>query len=165
MSEIRKCKDCEHFKIIEQPEIYDWGRAECKKHELIVEFKNKRMINRLTCVEDRPKEHVAAAWGDDYDMHMDKIYKRPVCGKCKYPFGQDEQGVERCYNCGRIVDVTDPEMVEWLKVRRETKTEMGDCFQCGGKGCMEFHMRRNPITLEWQGAFGHCNNCGMQWIS
>lgn len=161
----RKCKECEHFKILEEPDGMNWGRAECKKHDLVIDYRNARRLNRLTCVEDAPTEHVAAVWGTDYDGHEDKIYRRPVCGKCKEPFGKDEQGVERCYACGRIVDVTDPEMINWLKVRRETKTETMDCWQCGGKGTMEINMRRNPVTLEWQGAHGHCNKCGMQWIS
>lgn len=161
---MKYCKDCEHFKITEEPDGWNWGRAVCQKHDLVVDFRSRRKINRLTCVEDLPKEHVTAVWGQDYDMHTDKLYRRPVCPKCKEPFGKDEQGVERCYSCGRIVDVTDPEMVKWLEARSETKTEMWDCWQCGGQSCMVVHMRRNPVTLEWQSAGGHCTKCGMQWI-
>ena len=55
------CKDCEHFKIIQQPlrvgrDIYDCGMAECKKHGLYVEFTNKGKFKWLSCVEDERKE-------------------------------------------------------------------------------------------------------------
>jgi hypothetical protein len=109
-------------------------------------------------------KRLTAVWGSDYDMHMDQNYPRPVCPICRDPFGRDEDGKERCYNCGRVISVTDPDMIEWLKVRRETKTEMWDCWSCGGKACVEAHLHRNPITLLWQGAYGHCTKFDMNWI-
>ena len=51
-----KCKDCPHFKTICNPikhgtEIWDFGRAKCEKHDMIVDFANKRKLNKLECVE------------------------------------------------------------------------------------------------------------------
>ena len=59
-------------------------------------------------------------------------------------------------------------LIEWFKVREETKTEIEDCFPeemggCGGKKCMEVRYIRNPVTLEWQTAGGKCK-CGMSFI-
>ena len=161
---MRKCKECEFFRVVEKPDGVNWGRAECSKHDLEVDFRNERKINRLTCVEDAPTERVTAIWGQDYDGREDKIYRCPVCPNCKTPFGKDTLGVERCYSCGRIVDVLDPEMIEWLKVRREIKKELQDCWKCGGKECDEVILMRNPVTLKWQACGGHCKNCGMNWI-
>lgn len=49
---MKLCKECEHFKVICQPmEHYEPGQAECKKHNLIVDFFNERKLNRLSCVE------------------------------------------------------------------------------------------------------------------
>ena len=49
------CKDCEHFKIRQQPiKGFDWGMAECTKYDLVVDFADKRKFKWLSC-EDRPK--------------------------------------------------------------------------------------------------------------
>ena len=52
-----RCKDCPHFKIMYNPikhgtEIWDMGKAKCEKHDLIVDFINKRKLNKLECVEE-----------------------------------------------------------------------------------------------------------------
>ena len=47
-----QCKDCEYFKITETPDGINWGRATCTKYDLVTDFRNKRKINRLTCIED-----------------------------------------------------------------------------------------------------------------
>ena len=48
----KKCINCEHFKICQQPiKDYDTGLAKCKKHDLYVEFYSERKLNRLECVE------------------------------------------------------------------------------------------------------------------
>lgn len=57
-----KCKDCHHFKIICNPikhgtEIWDFGRAKCEKYDLIVDFANKRKLNKLECLEK------SSVWG------------------------------------------------------------------------------------------------------
>ena len=54
------CKDCEHFKIRQQPlraggVVYDAGLAECKKYGLVVEFTNNGKFKWLSC-DNRPKE-------------------------------------------------------------------------------------------------------------
>lgn len=49
------CKDCEHFKIMQQPiKGFDWGMAECTKYNLVVDFADRRKFKWLSC-EDRPK--------------------------------------------------------------------------------------------------------------
>jgi hypothetical protein len=60
-------------------------------------------------------------------------------------------------------------MLEWFKIRRETRVRMPDCFPvemkgCGGKKCVETHYMRNPITLKWQVMGGKCKKCGMEFI-
>ena len=52
-----KCVDCEYFKILYGPQIiggecWDFGKAECRKHNLEVDFRNYGKIRRLTCIED-----------------------------------------------------------------------------------------------------------------
>lgn len=52
-----KCRDCEHFHIRMNPwksdgVCWDMGLAECRKHNLVVDFLDKRKLNKLTCVED-----------------------------------------------------------------------------------------------------------------
>ena len=56
-----KCKECEHFHIVMQPlrsggTLYDFGRAECRKHNMIVDFSSNRKINKLECVEENKEE-------------------------------------------------------------------------------------------------------------
>lgn len=116
-----------------------------------------------------------AIWGLDYDLHMDKCYKRPCCPECEAPIFKDEKGAYRCVNCQHVIKIIDDDMMTWLKVREETKVELEDCPKittkdgkhlsgCGGKKCMEVHYRRNPITLEWQQAYGQCRKCETRFI-
>lgn len=56
-----KCVECEYFGIeywpIKAPRGYwDLGLAKCKKHDLVVDFANKRKLNRLACVEENDEE-------------------------------------------------------------------------------------------------------------
>ena len=108
-----------------------------------------------------------AKWGIDYDMHEDKCYKCPACPECGEPVYLYDDNNYHCVSCGIIVEI-DEEMKGWFAKRSETKIEMGDCFPdgmgCGGKNCVEIHYRRNPVTLEWQTAFGHCTKCDMKFI-
>ena len=48
------CKDCEHFHIIQQPirPHYDTGLAECRKHNMVVDFYDMRKFEKLSCVEE-----------------------------------------------------------------------------------------------------------------
>ena len=47
------CKDCPHFHIDYPPlKGLDFGRASCRKHDLIVEFRDKRKFKELKCVEE-----------------------------------------------------------------------------------------------------------------
>ena len=50
------CKDCPHFKITMEPIFgVDFGRAECKKHNLVTEFLDRRKFKWLSCVEKERK--------------------------------------------------------------------------------------------------------------
>lgn len=53
-----KCIDCEYFHIRQEPlnNHYDTGLAECRKHNLVVDFYNHRKLNQLTCVEEQEDE-------------------------------------------------------------------------------------------------------------
>lgn len=50
------CKDCEHFKIIQEPLHYrkgiyfDLGKARCTKHDIYADY---TQIGKLKCVEDK----------------------------------------------------------------------------------------------------------------
>ena len=57
------CKDCTHFHIKYEPlrsggQLWDLGQAECKKHDLVVDFASHRKLNKLRCVEDEKAEHL-----------------------------------------------------------------------------------------------------------
>lgn len=52
-----KCKDCEHFHIIQGPlkiesEVFDQGEAECLKHNLIVSFTYYGKLDKIECVDN-----------------------------------------------------------------------------------------------------------------
>jgi hypothetical protein len=50
------CKDCPHFKITMEPILgVDFGRAECKKHNIVTEFLDRRKFKWLSCVEKERK--------------------------------------------------------------------------------------------------------------
>ncbi len=117
-----------------------------------------------------------AVWAIDYLMHNDKCFDRPSCPDCKEPIFKNEDGKYHCICCSKVV-TPDEKQLEWLKLREERKVEIQDCPEhefefkgekikmgCGGKDCVEVHFRRNPITLEWQTAWGVCNNCGKRFI-
>ena len=51
------CRDCNYFKIIQEPlrvfdGIYDAGVAECKLYNKQVDFLNKGKLKRLTCIKE-----------------------------------------------------------------------------------------------------------------
>lgn len=47
------CKDCEYFHIREEYQNeYEWGLAECKKHNLVTDFRSKKKFETLTCIEE-----------------------------------------------------------------------------------------------------------------
>lgn len=67
-----KCWECAHFKIQYEPlhgisGLYDFGRAKCEKHDLIVDFPNHRKLKKLECVEKPPKEDADAV--SRFDKH------------------------------------------------------------------------------------------------
>ena len=117
-----------------------------------------------------------AIWDNDYDYQSDSIYKRPCCPECREPIGLDGSNQYRCYNCGEVVEVTDPEMLKWFEDRAEIKYEYQDCprlpiddegeefMGCGGKDTMKVMYVRNNATLEWQEAQGKCEKCGLSFI-
>ena len=46
-----KCIDCEHFNIqCEYESEYNWGLAECKKYNLVTDFRSHSKLKKLTCV-------------------------------------------------------------------------------------------------------------------
>lgn len=60
-----KCCDCEHFKILQEPiragggGYWDFGRAKCMKHNLVVDFPNHGKLRKLECVEEVKPELVS----------------------------------------------------------------------------------------------------------
>lgn len=54
-----KCCDCPHFKIQYEPigkistGIWDFGRAKCKKHNLVIDFADHRKLKKLECIEQQ----------------------------------------------------------------------------------------------------------------
>ena len=55
-----KCKDCKYLEIRQQPiKGWDLGLAECKKHNLVVDFASMQKINGLECVEKESEEENA----------------------------------------------------------------------------------------------------------
>ena len=56
-----KCWECPHLKIQYEPlrgigGVWDFGRAKCEKHDLIVDFPDRRKLKKLECVEKPPEE-------------------------------------------------------------------------------------------------------------
>lgn len=119
-----------------------------------------------------------AVWGTDYDFIMDECYKCPVCPKCEEPIGKMKDGKYHCFSCGEVVEVVESDMKEYFAEREGEKVEMEDCFPsevkmkngetvkmgCGGKKCMETHYIKNPVSKEWQTAWGECTRCGRRFI-
>ena len=110
-----------------------------------------------------------AIWDSDYDSRTDSIYKRPCCPECREPIGLDGSEKYRCYNCGKVVEVTDPEMLKWFSERAEVKYEFQSCPRCITltdiqKYTMRVKYVRNNATLEWQPVQGKCIECGMEFI-
>lgn len=51
---MKLCKDCEHFKILQEPiRGFDGGIARCEKHDMSVDFLNHAKFEWLTCIEDK----------------------------------------------------------------------------------------------------------------
>lgn len=49
---ITSCKDCEYFHIrCEYKNPYEWGEAVCEKHNLITDFRSKKKLKTLSCIE------------------------------------------------------------------------------------------------------------------
>lgn len=120
-----------------------------------------------------------AIWGEDYDFLLDSVYRCPVCPKCEEPIGKMKDGQYHCFSCGGVVEVWDADMKEWFEEREEEKVEMEDCLPdkvvctrggkeikagCGGKNCVETHYVKNPVSKEWQMAYGTCTRCGRRFI-
>lgn len=54
----KKCYSCEYFHIRYEPLrspgiVWDTGLAECRKHDMVVDFYNHGKLRRLECVEDK----------------------------------------------------------------------------------------------------------------
>ena len=106
-------------------------------------------------------------WEIDYDFKKDKCFRRPMHKECYAPVVLDE-GKYICIGCGQEMELT-PDMIEWISERAGVKIEHSDCEEwefegkkmgCGGKGTVEEHYMKNPITLEWQFCFSECKKCG-----
>ena len=64
-----KCKDCPNFRILydpigKSPDIWDFGKAKCEKHDPYVDFASKRKLNKLECVE-------GDGWGGQKPVPLD----------------------------------------------------------------------------------------------
>ena len=106
-----------------------------------------------------------AIWGEDYDYIMDKCYPTPVCPECEEPIGKKKDGLYHCFSCGKVVEIADEDIKEWFAEREGEKIEMKDCvLGCGGKKCVETHYVKNPVSKEWQTAWGVCTRCGRRFI-
>lgn len=108
-----------------------------------------------------------AVWGEDYDFIMDDTFKCPVCPECEEPIGKMGDGKYHCFSCGKEVEIADEDIKGWFAEREGEKVEMEDCNGrkgCGGKNCVETHYVKNPISKEWQQAWGECIRCGMRFI-
>lgn len=53
-----KCTDCEHFHVLYPPYrsggggiLWDTGRAECTKYNLVVDTVSQKQIDKLVCIE------------------------------------------------------------------------------------------------------------------
>lgn len=72
------CKDCEFFKIDYEPvRGIDFGRASCKKHNLVTAFLDRRKFRTLGCIEDVQQEE-------------------KKCDTCKH---EKERWFSRCADC------------------------------------------------------------------
>lgn len=50
MSEpIKRCVECEHFKVIKNPRLFSWGKGVCTPNGLRIEFKNKKALDKIKC--------------------------------------------------------------------------------------------------------------------
>ena len=71
------CKDCEFFQIDYEPVMgIDFGRASCKKHNLVTAFLDRRKFQTLGCIED---------------VQQDKR-----CDTCKH---EKDRWFSRCADC------------------------------------------------------------------
>lgn len=116
--------------------------------------------------------NMKAEWILEYDLYEDKNYNRPGCPRCMAPVLLREDGKYRCISCKQEYEL-DPDMIEWIKKRSEAQIRMEDCeiweiegtkYGCDGKGCVEAHYRRNPVTMNWQFAYSVCKKCGRKII-
>ena len=111
------------------------------------------------------KTKLTAVWGQDYDITTDSIYTRPVCPVCQESVFKTKNGNYQCVNCGDTVEISDPDMITWFREREKTKVEYEDCSMgCGSKGTFAVTYRINPVTLQWQVAYGRCKKCNMSLI-
>lgn len=59
---MKRCKDCSYFRITQHPiKGWDFGLAECRKYNMVVDFADMRKINKLECIKaetapEPPKE-------------------------------------------------------------------------------------------------------------
>ena len=48
---MKLCKDCEHFHIrMDYENEYNWGQAECRKYNLVTDFRTKKKFKTLRCI-------------------------------------------------------------------------------------------------------------------
>lgn len=102
-----------------------------------------------------------AVWITEYDFRTDSCYQCPGCPECQAPVGS-LGGKIRCYSCGKEYEL-DNNMKSWTDKRQTTSTEMLICHKCGKKSMKTVRIR-NPVTLEWQVAYGKCIKCGAEFI-
>ena len=101
------CKDCEYFKINYQPlgrgkDMLDWGRASCRKYNLVTDFRTERKFKTLNCIEEQNEWKKLPHWVKENTRGKSYLFKCSECGKVVYYIsGQKENicGYDFCPWC------------------------------------------------------------------
>ena len=83
-----RCENCEYFKVMYAPQIicgecWDFGKAECRKHNLEVDFRNYGKIRRLTCIEDRDEKKRKIS--EEVEFYENRDRKKVIIAKREVP--------------------------------------------------------------------------------
>lgn len=123
--------------------VYWWDKA---RHEE-VERLNKE-------AEENRRKELWAIYAEKEPVKLPIVFdgygnipECPVCGEMPY-------STEQCHWCGQRF-IQDAEIEEYNKPDKGTM----DCFQCGGKGTVEF------VRSKYNGhKHGECKKCGMRFM-
>ena len=98
---MKMCYDCPDFKIQYEPlksgrDVWDYGRAKCLKHDLIIDFASYRKLKKLECIEEVQQ----VVYCEDEEC----IYNKRGCCEhilptgCKSPPASDVSCCRKCNN-------------------------------------------------------------------